>query len=90
MEAFTPRTVAKFVTTTGIKLYVAGLTQNAIVDHTQFDEDDKIVNIAAAVVGWGVADKLKPHTDKIVDKVADKVVERRAQKAAKKNAPETE
>lgn len=78
MDAFTPRNVAKFVTTTGIKFYVAGLTHNAIIDHTRFDEDDKIVDITSAVVGWGVADKLKPHTDKIVDKVADKVSERRA------------
>jgi hypothetical protein len=87
MEAFTPRTVTKFVATTGIKLYVAGLTQNAITDYTQFDEDDKVVHIASAVVGWGVADKLKPHTDKIVDKVADKVIALRAEKAAKKESP---
>lgn len=82
--AFTPRNVTKYVVNTGIKLTVASLTRNAIVDHTEFDEDDKIVNITAAVVGWGVSDLVKPQTDKIVDKVADKVAERRAQRADKK------
>lgn len=86
MEAFTPRNVAKFVVTTGIKFYVAGATHNAIIDYTRFEEDDKIVDIASAVIGWGVADKLKPVTDKIVDKTADKVVEVRANRAAKKSA----
>lgn len=89
MEAFTPRNVTKFVATTSIKFYVASVTHNAIVDYTRFDEDDKVVDIASAVVGWGVADKLKPHTDKMVDKVADKLTERRAKKAAKKST-ETE
>jgi hypothetical protein len=87
MDAFTPRNVAKFVTTTSLKFAVAGAAHNAITDHTRFDEDDKIVDIASAVIGWGVADKLKPTTDKIVDKVADKVNERRAARAAKKDTP---
>lgn len=80
MQAFTPRNVAKYV----VKAIVAGktaqLTEQAITDHTQFDEDDLVVDITGTVVGWYVASKLKPYTDVMVDKTADWINARKAQK----------
>lgn len=87
MEAFTPRNVAKYVAKTLIAAKAAQLTEDAITNHTRFDDDDKIVNIGSGLVGWYVSDKLKPYSDKIVDKAADKIVELRANRAAKKDTP---
>lgn len=87
MEAFTPRNVAKYVAKTLIAAKAAQLTEDAITNHTRFDDDDKIVNIGSGLVGWYVSDKLKPYSDKMVDKAADKIVELRANRAAKKDTP---
>lgn len=79
-RAFTPRNVAKFVAHNGVKFYVASLAHTAITDHTRFEDDDFIVDAASSVIGWGVADKTEPLTDKIVDKAADWLNARKANK----------
>ena len=88
MEAFTARNVTKYVARVIIQTQVANTTATLITDHTQFEEDDLTVRISSAVVGWGVADKLQPVTNKMVDTVADFVADKRANRAAKKNTTE--
>lgn len=90
MEAFTARRVVKYVVRAAIHGQVSKVTQTAITDRTQFEEDDFVVEIAGNVVGWGVAKNLEPYTNKMVDKVADFVNEKRAARAAKKTVTETE
>lgn len=85
---FTARNVAKFVVKAAVHSKVAQLTEDAIIDYTRFEEDDKIVDISSHVVGWYVSDKLKPVTDRMVDKTADFIVAKRAKRAAKKDATE--
>ena len=53
MEAFTARNVAKYLVRVAIHSQVASATETAIINHTRFEEDDKIVEIASNVVGWG-------------------------------------
>jgi hypothetical protein len=85
---FTARNVAKYVVQAAVHGKVAQLTEDAIVDYTRFEEDDKIVDISSHVVGWCVSAKLKPLTDKMVDKTADFIADKRAKRAAKKNPTE--
>lgn len=74
--AFTARNVAKFVVKAVVHGKTAQLTEQAIVDRTQFEEDDIVVDIAGNVVGWYVSDRLKPLTDAAVDKTFDFVAAR--------------
>lgn len=85
---FTVRNAAKYAVTVAIHSKVSSVTQDAITDYTQFEEDDKIVHFGGHMVGWFVSDKLKPHTNKMVDKTADFIVAKRAARAAKKNTAE--
>lgn len=87
-DAFTPRNVTKFVVQAVIAGKATELTEDAITDHTRFDEDDMIVNIGSRVVGWYVASKLKPYTDMAVDRTADFVVAKREARKSKKDTPE--
>jgi hypothetical protein len=87
-QAFTARNVAKFVVQAVIAQKATDLTEDAIVDHTQFEEDDMIVTIGSRVVGWYVADKLKPYSDKAVDRTADFIVAKREARKAKKDTNE--
>jgi len=77
---FTPRNAAKFVVRGVVYIKTAQITKHAIVDRTRFESDDMIVQISGNLVGWYVADKVKPYTDKMVDVAADKIAERRAKK----------
>lgn len=86
---FTPRNVAKMVVTATIQLKTAALTQTAIADHTSYEADAIPVRIVGGVVGWGVSQRVKPHTDRMVDKTANFVTERRAKRQAKKAEKET-
>lgn len=88
MPDFTPSNVAKYVVTAAIQYKVSSVTEDAIVDYTHFEEDDFIVGIGSHVVGWGVAYKLKPITDRMVDKTHKRIVaikNKRKQKAEKTN-----
>lgn len=80
MPPFTARNVAKFVVKTIVAQKAADITEDAMVNHTRFDEDDLIVNIGSKTVGWYISDKLQPYTDKIVDKTADYVATKRNKK----------
>lgn len=86
--AFTPRNVAKYIAVAIVHGKTAQLTEDAITDHTQFEEDDMIVNIGSHVVGWYVSHKLKPITDKMVDVTADRIVAFRETRR-KSDTPET-
>lgn len=86
MEAFTKRNVAKYIVTALVAGKTAGLTRDAIADHTRFDRDDTVVEIVGTVVGWGVSQKVKPYTDRAVDKTADWYTTRKD----KKNQDKTE
>lgn len=79
-DAFTPRNVTKYVVQAVIASKVSDFAEDAIVEHTQFEEDDMIVDIATHVIGWGVSAQLKPYTDKIVDRTADFIVAKREER----------
>lgn len=83
---FTTRNIAKYVVVAAVHGKVAQLTKHAIVDHTELEEDNIIVGLGSHVIGWGVADKLKPYTDRAVDKTADFIADKRDKRRAKKNA----
>lgn len=89
---FTPRNIAKFAVQATIEFRTSKLVKDIITDHTSFESNSPAVRISSHVVGWGVAAKLKPHTDKVVDKtadfIADKREKRQAKKAKKKNDQE--
>lgn len=85
---FTGRNVAKYVVQAAIAAKTAKLSKDAIAEHTQFEEDDMIVDISGTVIGWYVGAKLKPVTDKVVDKTADFIAKKRAERAAKKATSE--
>lgn len=87
-DAFTARNVAKFVVQAVIAGKVTEITEDAIVDRTQFEEDDMIVDIGSRVIGWYVASKARPYTDKAVDHVADFVAAKRDARKTKKDTPE--
>lgn len=84
---FTPRNVAKYVAQAIVAGKTAQLTEDAIVDHTRFEEDDMIVDISSHLVGWFVASKLKPVTDRAVDVTADFIAAKREEYKAKKDTP---
>jgi len=85
---FTARNAAKHAVKALIAGKVASLAKDFTVDHTGLDEDNRFVGVGSYLIAWVVADKVKPHTDKMVDKAADFIVEKRAQRAAKKNTEE--
>lgn len=87
---FTARNVMKYVATAAIHSAVAQQTENAITDHTRFEEDDIVVKIGSHVSGWYVSHKLRPVTDKMVDKTADFIAAKREARQARKNANTTE
>lgn len=82
---FTVRNVTKFVATTAVHCYVAEHVETAIIDHTQFEEDDFVVKTSSHVVGWMVADRFQPTTDRLVDAAADRIVAFREKRQAKKS-----
>lgn len=88
MPAFTARNVTKFVVKAVVHGKTAQLTEQAIVDHTQFEEDAIAVDIAGNLVGWYLSEKLKPYTDAAVDKTFDFVAEKREQRQNRKNTDE--
>lgn len=88
MDAFTPRNVAKFVFKALVASKASNMAEDVITNHTQFEEGDTVVNISSGVIGWYVADKLKPYTDSMVDKTADFIVAKREARNAKKNNTE--
>jgi hypothetical protein len=87
-DAFTPRNVAKFVVTAIIAAKTSDYAEDAITEHTSLESDTLTVEIGSRVIGWFVADKLKPHTDMVVDKTADYVTAKREARNAKKNTTE--
>lgn len=84
-HAFTARNVAKYVVMAAVQQKTAELTEDAIEDYVGFEEDNMFVGLGSNVVGWYVASKLKPYTDKMVDKTADFVTAKREARAEKKN-----
>ena len=87
-EAFTARNVAKYIVVGIVQAKITETTEDLATEYVGFEEDNTLVGIGANVVGWGVAWKLKPHTDKAVDKTADFIAAKRAKRAAKKNTEE--
>jgi hypothetical protein len=83
---FTARNVAKFILKSIVATKTADLTAETIAEHTNFEEDDMVVDLGSKVFGWYVSDRLKPVTDKIVDSTADFVTEKREARKAKKDA----
>jgi hypothetical protein len=84
-KPFTVRNVTKYVATTAVHSYVAQHVETAIIDHTSFEEDDFVVKTSSHVVGWMVADRFRPTTDRLVDGVADRIVAFREKRQAKKS-----
>lgn len=89
MPAFTPRNVTKFVLKALVASKASNMAEDVITNHTHFEEDDTVVNIASGVIGWYVSDKLKPYTDNVVDKTADFVIAKREARKAKKTTTES-
>jgi|tagenome__1003787_1003787.scaffolds.fasta_scaffold20989415_11 hypothetical protein len=90
MPAFTARNVSKFIVTSIIALKTADAAENVITDHTRFEEDDLVASLGSKLIGWCVADTVKPYSDKMVDKTADFVATKRANRKAKKAAKKSE
>lgn len=86
---FTPRNVAKYVVQAVIAFKTTKFTANTMANHTRFETDTTVVEIASSVVGWGIASQLKPVTDRTVDLLGDKIVAYRAQRAEKDTQTET-
>lgn len=89
MPAFTARNVAKFVAKALVAAKTAELTEDLMVDHTQYDEDATIVDITGKIAGWYVSEKLEPVTDRIVDQAADQIVALKRKLKHKKSDEET-
>jgi hypothetical protein len=85
---FTARNAAKFVVKAVVAAKTKQIAEDTIVEHTQFEDDDTIVEISSSLIGWYVSSKLQPLTDKMVDKTADFVAAKRAERAAKKETSE--
>ncbi len=85
-QPFTARNVTKFIVQSAVANYTAGLVHTTIIDNTDLEDDNFVVDLGSKVVGWGVASKLKPYTDRAVDKTADFVTSKREARKAKKNA----
>lgn len=88
MDDFTPRNAVKFVARSFVAYQTGKLAEQTITDHTQFEEDDFVVDITGTVIGWYVSSKLKPVTDGAVDRVADFIAAKRAAKTTKIEVPE--
>ena len=84
LPEFTPRNVAKMLVTSAVQIKTTALTQRAIADHTSFETTALPVRLVGGVVGWGVASKVRPYTDRAVDKTADFVIEKRENRRIKK------
>lgn len=80
MPAFTPRNVSKFVVKAIVGQKATDLTRDVIVDHTQYEETDLAVKIPSRLVGWYIAEKVEPFTDRLVDKTADWYSARKSKK----------
>lgn len=85
---FTARNAAKYAVKATVHSIVQNRTADTIVDYTRFEEEDLTVRISSHLVGWYVADKVKPVTDSMVDKTADFIAKKRAERAAKKETAE--
>lgn len=85
---FNVRTVSKYVVTAAIAYKGADIAEDTLTEHTRFQEDDLIVVIGSKLIGWGIADTVKPFTDKMVDRTADFVTNKREARKAKKNNTE--
>ncbi len=67
---FTPVMVAKYAVNLTIAATVTSAATTIITNNTEKTEDDNIVKIPAAVVGYVVASKLRARSDAMVDKTA--------------------
>lgn len=83
---FTARNISKFVVTTAIAYKATDVAEDAITENTRFNDDDIVVIIGSKLIGWGIADTVKPYTDKMVDRTADFIAAKREARQAKKNA----
>lgn len=59
--------IAKWAAQSVVAGVASNFTKNQILEHTEKDEDSITVNIVPNVVGFLVASKAKPLTDKAVD-----------------------
>ncbi|MGG6498823.1 UNVERIFIED_CONTAM: hypothetical protein NY603_38430, partial [Bacteroidetes bacterium 56_B9] len=73
-----------------VQIKTTNFTRQAIADHTAMETTDTPVMLASSVVGWYVADKVKPHTDLAVDKTADFINAKREKRQARKSAKKSE
>ena len=87
-NAFTARNVAKWVANSIITVKVADIAADTITGYTRFEEDSLTVKLGSGAIGWFVASRLEPVTDKVVDKAADFISEQRTKRQAKKNRPQ--
>ena len=85
-DAFTVRNLGKWLAKSIVAAKAADLAEDALINHTNLDEDGHIVNLGSKAVGWYISSKLEPVTDKFVDKTADFLIEQRIKRQAKKDA----
>ncbi len=70
---FTKTMIAKHVVTTIVAAGVQSALTTIITNNTEKDEDEFIVKVPTAVVGFVVANKFRTQTDAMVDAVACKI-----------------
>ena len=69
MLPMTKTEIAKMAVQMVVSMKVTQIAEDQIVQHTDADPDGLPVKVGSAVIGWSVAYKLKPQTDKAVDAV---------------------
>lgn len=83
-STLTVRIVVKHVASSAIGMAASVFTVKTVDNYTGFEKDDFIVKLGAGVVGFVVATRTQPITDKAIDKTADFIITKREARKAKK------
>lgn len=59
--------IAKWAAQAVVAGNVAAFTKKQVIEHTEFSDDSITVEVGSGVVGYLVASKCRPFTDKAVD-----------------------
>lgn len=81
---FTPRNIAKVVVSASISHKTGKIAKNLLTDYTSLPQGGTTANVAGMLIGWAIADTIKPVSDSMVDKAADLIVAKRAERAERK------
>lgn len=72
--------IAKWAAQAVVAAKVARFAKDQVEDYTQYDRDNVVVDVGCSVIGYQVASKLRPYTDKAVDVTIERYQAWRARK----------